>query len=105
MKISYYDLLGMIKEGNIPEKVIDRGDTYFWNGKRYKSEIGIYLSDFDEIEMFEECIEIPDDDFEDIEEIDLGVLNDQKQKNRVFRDTINSLINNQRKIINLLKNK
>ena len=52
MKISYYELLGMIKDGNIPEKVIDRGDTYFWNGKRYKSEIGIYLSDFDEIEMF-----------------------------------------------------
>ena len=58
MKISYYDLLGMIKEGNIPEKVIDRGDTYFWNGKRYKSEEEMFLSDIDEIDMFDKNIEI-----------------------------------------------
>lgn len=106
MKISYYELLGMIKESNIPEKVIYKEDTYFWKGKRYqKTEDGLFLSDMDENKMFDKCIEIPNDDFEDIIKVNLAILNDQKQKNRVFKDTINSLINNQKKIINILKEK
>lgn len=103
--ISYYELLGMIKEGNIPERILNLGSTYFWDGERYKTESGIYLSDMDETEMFDKCIEIPNDDFEDIEKIDLGILNNQSEKNREFKNRINQLINNQKKIINILKSK
>lgn len=58
MKVSYYELLGMIKEKNMPEKVIYRGRTYFWDNKRYKAEEGIFLSDIDEVDMFDKNIEI-----------------------------------------------
>lgn len=50
----------------------------------------------DEVEIIEE------DTFEDIEEINLGILNEQKEKNRAFKDTINQLIRNQKKIISKL---
>ena len=48
-------------------------------------------------EKTSKCIEIPNDDFEDIEEV--------TYKPRKIQNTINSLINNQKKIINILKNK
>lgn len=110
MIISYYELLGMIKEGNIPEKVIYKGDTYIWKGKRYQqTENGQFLSDMDENKMFDECIEIPNDDFEDIENIPFN--NGMKEFADVYCELekynykINDLINNQKKIINILKEK
>lgn len=119
--ISYYDLLGMIKEKNIPDKVywvtnskekilfdaeydFDEFSHYYLNEENCRSAISNYLGEnFLESDMFNECIEIPNDDFEDIEEIDLGILNQQSEKNREFRIKINQLIKNQRKIINMLK--
>ena len=107
MKVSYYELLGMIKDGNIPKKVIYKSRTYIWSeNRRYREENGdLFLTDMDENKMFDKCIEIPNDDFEDIEEIDLGILNKQSEKNREFKIRINQLINNQKKIINILKEK
>lgn len=120
MEISYYDLLGMIKEGNIPEKVIYKEDTYIWKGKRYqKPDDGQFLSDMDENKMFDKCIEIPNDDFENIEEITSlikpitqelkgelgGVVAIYNSSIYELKDKINSLIKNQKKIINILKEK
>lgn len=60
--ISYYDLLTMIKEGNVPKKVKYDDNTYIWNGRNYCA-IGTdscsYLSsDIDEVDMIEKNIEI-----------------------------------------------
>lgn len=119
--VSYYDLLGMIKEKNIPEKVywinnrkekisyiadydIEFNCYFLENINEESEDIAFYLvENLLESEMFKECIEIPNDGFEDIEEIDLGILNQQSEKNREFRIRINQLIKNQRKIINMLK--
>ena len=112
--VSYYDLLGMIKEGNIPEKVYwinNRNEKipykaefelgvlngYFLEERKNRHEdIAYYLGEnFLESTIFKECIEIPNDDFEDIEEV--------TYKPRKIQNAINSLIKNQRKIINMLK--
>ena len=117
MKVSYYELLGMIKEGNIPEKVIYKGDTYIWKGKRYqKTENGQFLSDMDEICVFEKCIEIPNNDFEDIkplvlktfgrtgEAVTIDRFEDYTFDNfKLIEDALAKVILNQKKIINILK--
>ena len=113
MKISYYDLLGMIKEGNIPEKVywingrkekilfeadydFDNFNYYHLEEEGCSPDIAYYLGEnFLESSMFDKCIEIPNDNFEDIEEV--------TYKPRKIQNTINSLIKNQRKIIEMLK--
>ena len=63
--ISYYDLLGMIKENNIPEKVIYDDNTYIWNGRIYRAieaDSYSYLSrDIDEIDMIKRNIKIVED--------------------------------------------
>lgn len=58
--ISYYELLGMIKEVNFPSKVKYNDNTYIWTGRNYR-RIGTdnYLnSDIDEVDMVEQNIEI-----------------------------------------------
>ena len=50
-----------------------------------------------EVEILDE-----EEEFEDIEEVDLGILNDQSSKNREFKIRINQLIKNQKKIIERL---
>lgn len=109
--VSYYELLGMIKDGNIPKKVIYKSRTYIWSeNRRYREENGdLFLTDMDEDEMFDKCIEIPNDDFEDIENIPFN--NGMKEFADVYCELekynykINDLINNQKKIINILKSK
>ena len=63
--ISYYELLGMIKENNIPEKVKYDDDLYEfdYNLNCYHSESGkCYLSEaFDEENAFDKIIEIIED--------------------------------------------
>lgn len=63
--ISYYELLGMIKENNIPEKVIYDDNTYIWNGRIYRAieaDNYSYLSrDIDEIDMIKRNIKIVED--------------------------------------------
>ena len=60
--ISYYELLGMIKENNIPEKVKYGGNTYIWNGRNYHCDendyYGYLSGDIDGIDMIEKNIEI-----------------------------------------------
>lgn len=60
--ISYYELLGMIKENNIPEKVKYDDNTYIWNGRNYhtiEADNRPYLnSDIDEVDMIKRNIEI-----------------------------------------------
>lgn len=93
--ISYYELLGMVKEGNAPKKIsvsltygtmktyeatYDGGEfSYYWltsniSNENYKN----YLTEcFLESMMFDECITILDEEneFEDIAEI---TCNDEK---------------------------
>ena len=97
--ISYYELLGMIKEGNIPKRLYvklpqlsygvhyiaeyDYGDFSFYyieepkeGDVNYKDYLG---ECFLESSMFEKCIQVLDEgEFEDIEEIELA--NDEKIK-------------------------
>lgn len=60
--ISYYDLLGMIKDKNNPKKIKYDGDLYEFNDNLncYRSETGnCYLSEgFDEDNAFAKVIEI-----------------------------------------------
>ena len=114
--ISYYDLLGMIKEGNIPklvywinhekkkiaykstyDSVNNSFNCYILQHRNQETEdIKFYLSEcLLESSFFDKCIEIPSDDFEDIEEV--------TYKPRKIQNTINSLIKNQKKIIDMLK--
>lgn len=116
--ISYYELLGMIKEGNIPKLVYwinhenkkiaykrtyDSVDNSFCcyilqNRNQETEDIKFYLSEcMLESSFYKECIMIPNDDFEDIKEV--------TYKPRKIQNTINSLIKNQQKIIQILKNK
>ena len=105
MEISYYELLGMIKEGNIPQKIevklpcVNYSRTYFadYDGERYThyfllevedsdENYDVYLADcFLECDMFKKCITILDDDFEDIEELTCGTYDFEKK-------TINSYL-------------
>lgn len=126
MKVSYYELLGMIKEGNIPEKIevqlpnVNYSRTYCkmydcgeFSGY-YISEEDLpdgnyqdYLADcFLESDMFKDCIVIKNDDFEDIKDIDinLGILGMTSTEKHISIH-VNQLIKNQKKIINILKEK
>lgn len=95
--ISYYELLGMIKEGNIPKrlyvKIANYGMYYIadYDGEEFsfykrQNKDGVdenyhfYLSEcFLESSMFDKCIQVLDEEeFEDIEEIEL--TNDEKIK-------------------------
>lgn len=66
--ISYYELLGMIKNKTNPKKVKFDNDIYIWNNVNYECEyFGCYLcSHINEAEMFEKCIEIIVDGIEEL---------------------------------------
>ena len=118
MEISYYELLGMIKEGNIPQKIevklpcVNYTRTYYasYDGSEFNNYFLLEVEDSDEnydvylancfleCDMFKKCITILVDDFEDIEELTCGTFDFEKK-------TINSLIKNQKKIIQKLKEK
>ena len=76
--ISYYDLLTMIKSGNVPKKVIFFGCVYEWTGNSYiyESENDYpHLSDyFLEGKMFDKVIEIIEENKE-IEKLEGGNKN------------------------------
>lgn len=120
--ISYYELLGMIKEGNIPKrlyvKIANYGMYYIadYDGEEFsfykrQNKDGVdenyhfYLSEcFLESSMFEKCIQVLDEEeFEDIEELDgsIGYLNWNSEA-VVLTNAINDLIKNQKKIIQKL---
>lgn len=133
MKISYYELLGMIKEGNAPKRIKVKACSYpceyvaNYDGAEFNyyyiadeeledENYEYYLSEcFIESMMFDKCIEIieevEEDEFEDIEELNLKNIykcDDYQQIYINFKHTwnkINALIKNQKKIIEQLKNK
>lgn len=133
MKVSYYDLLGMIKEGNIPQKIevtvpcVNYSRTYFasydgnefnnyflLNAKDGDENYDVYLANcFLESDMFNKCIEIPNDNFEDIEGLPKWItdydksceVTKQEHLDSIYAEKIEALIKNQKKIIQILKNK
>lgn len=69
MMISYYDLLGMIKEGNIPKKVKYDDIIFNWCDVDYIDGEYDYLTSYlSERDMFEKFIKIIEED-KDIEEL------------------------------------
>ena len=66
--ISYYELLGMIKNKKNPKKIKFDNDIYIWNNVNYECEyFGDYLcSQFNESEIFEKNIEIIVDGIEEL---------------------------------------
>jgi len=110
MKITIYELLGLIKDGKAPKKIkIDetifertsssditqmynywnRGYNHFW-----LTTYTILLDD--EVEILDE-----EDEFIDIEEIEIKKI--EETSHLEFKEKINDLIKNQKKIINKLK--
>lgn len=71
--ISYYELLGMVKDKTNPKKVKLIDDIYTWNDMNYFCEhIGDYLTAMmHEIEVFDKNIEIIEED-KDIKEIKIN---------------------------------
>lgn len=118
--ITMYELLGLIKDGKAPKKILCRND-YFYEYK-YIEE----LNDYEDIntgdllfedrycinKMLNEPIEILEDEeeFEDIEECKRHYLNTygrisqcRKSEEHII-NSINQLIRNQKKIIERLEN-
>lgn len=57
MKVSYYELLGLIKENKNPKKVVYDDVVYNWNDKNYISKGDYCISEqIHEIDMFDKQI-------------------------------------------------
>lgn len=109
MKVSFYELLGMIKENKQPKKVIYDDVVYMWANNGYEKKDVIMPSlivmenkslrcKINDNKMLDKNITILEPNEEIIEEdkkiekIDFRTLNTQKEKNRVIKDTINEII-------------
>lgn len=59
MKVSYYELLGMIKENRQPEKIVYNDTVYIWDSVNYLSKTNYCVTNrMNESEMFDEEITI-----------------------------------------------
>lgn len=96
MKITIYELIGLVKDGKAPKKISYKGLVLEYDEKSedYWCYSGKYLFEY----KFTTCndflnneVEIIEED-KKIEKIDFGTLNTQKEKNRAMKDTINKLI-------------
>lgn len=59
MKVSYYELLGMIKENKQPEKIVYNDNVYTWDSENFAKNNGYCITDkMKEIEMFNKDITI-----------------------------------------------
>lgn len=110
MKITLYELLGLIKEGKAPKKIKVTGNIYeydeeleFYYTKRDKTNYRVLLGGLSEeinlvANAFNDNVEILDeeDEFIDIEEL-------TSSPEHYIENAINDLIKNQKKIINKLK--
>ena len=96
MKITMYELLGLVKDGKAPKKIKYNGVVLVYEDayEDYWCYSGKYLFEYkfatcnDFLNDYVEIIEEP----KKIEKIDFGTLNTQKEKNRAIKDTINKLI-------------
>lgn len=107
MKVSYYELLGMIKDKKNPEKVILKDIVYTWNGENYLGSDDEYIAqDISEIEMIEKNIIIVSNPVEiikedkEIEEIPLKYTENKIQSEiyEYLRCVINEVIRKINKI-------
>ena len=94
MKITMYELLGLVKDGKVPKKIryddtiyeySETDDFYYCNGFSLYRE---FVTNGNCLDKEVEIIEEP----KKIEKIDFRTLNTQKEKNRAMKDTINKLI-------------
>ena len=105
--ISYYELLGMIKNKTNPKKVKFDNDIYIWNNVNYECEyFGGYLcSQFNEAGMFEKNIEIINE-YECIKEITSWELCSRSYTNEQLRadvDVLGDLLNEVIREVNKLR--
>lgn len=113
-KITIYELLGLVKDGQAPKRIKFSEDTFIFVDGIYYEEHHINddngrLSDYYALDsMLNDEVEILDNEDEDIEEIDFKTAETQKEKNRIMKVKINELvkeINSMKKKIDYLKNK
>ena len=104
MKITLFELLGLIKDGKAPQKIKYEYSIYEltpeMNDYYCKNEMRWFTNEINSLGVLNEDVEIIEET-KKIEKIDFGTLNTQKEKNRVMKDTINKLIDE----INNLKEK
>ncbi|MGM9878704.1 MAG: hypothetical protein ACI31R_01600 [Bacilli bacterium] len=113
MKITIYDLIGLVKDGKQPKKIkysscimiydVDENDYRTPEKDYYDADVKTYKYLTDCIDLFTDLndkVEIIEETNK-IEKIDFGTLNTQKEKNREFKRAINELIDE----INNLKEK
>lgn len=104
MKITMYELLGLVKDGKAPKKIKydgtiyeynERVDFYYWKESSLYREFATNGNCLDkEVEIIEEPKKI---EYEKIEELSCNDYDFEKK-------TINSLIKNQRKLIDEINN-
>ena len=118
MKITIYELLGLIKDGKAPEKIKYQDYCWEWTGDDYETrKFGVqkflitgqeytWVTDFlkDEVRVLEE---VEDKEYEDIEELNLDTDKLLKKvvitaQDYVIEDKINALIRNQKYILERL---
>lgn len=102
MKITIYELLGLVKDGKAPKKILLNGIAFEYQGDDYlykdedKKEHWLFSTSYTDkyiwLENFLKAeVEIIEES-KKIEKIDFRTLNTQKEKNRAMKDTINKLI-------------
>ena len=106
-KITIYELLGLVKDGQAPQRILYDSNIWIWTGDDYYARLkdkkeqflitGMYYTWVTEFLNSE--IEILDNEDEDIEDIDFKTAGTQKEKNRIMKDKINELV----KEVNKLK--
>lgn len=104
MKITMYELLGLVKDGKAPKKIkydgtiyeySENGDFYYWEGLSLYREFVTNGNCLDkEVEIIEEPKKI---EYEQIEELTCNEYDFETK-------TINSLIKNQKKLIDEINN-
>lgn len=108
MKITMYELLGLVKDGKAPKKIKyndkiwdydNRCQDYFYLNVN-DDLFGRLFNDLPTNDFINDYVEIIEES-KKIEKIDFGTLNTQEEKNKVMKDTINQLIDE----INNLKEK
>ena len=105
MKVSYYELLGMIKENKQPKKLVYNDNVYTWDSENFAKNNGYCITDkMKEIEMFNKDITILEpmgiiEEDKEIEELHdyAGKYNDDvvyvwENNERILKDKINELI-------------
>lgn len=74
--ISYYELLGLIKDGKQPDKVKYDDNIYIWNEDNYLFDLHKYITDsLGEVDMFDKNIEIIEEKPKKIGKLNIEIEN------------------------------